>query len=104
MWDAVVCQFNPRSKKLTKGAEVSRSSRCTALNRHKLTMKFEELKVGQICKYNKGNRQVYTVVAIYKNDNTAVLAYKYDKGRYCAIHFDSDDIQFFDPIKSAKVI
>ena len=36
--DAVVCRFNPRSKKPTKGAEVSRSSRCTALNRHKLTM------------------------------------------------------------------
>ena len=102
--DAVVCQFNPRSKKLTKGAEVSRSSRCTALNRHKLTMKFEELKVGQICKYNKGNRQVYTVISIYKDNNTAVFAYKYNKGRYCLVRFETGDIQFFDPIKSAKVV
>ena len=102
--DAVVCQFNPRSKKLTKGAEVSRCSRCTALNRHKLTMKFEELKVGQICKYNKGNRQVYTVISIYKDNNTAVFAYKYGKGRYCPIRFESGDIQFFDIIKSAKVV
>ena len=67
-------------------------------------MKFEELKVGQICKYNKGNGQMHTVVAIYKNDNMAVFAYKYDKGRYCLVRFESGNIRFFDPIKSAKVI
>lgn len=67
-------------------------------------MKFEELKIGQVCQYNKGNKQVYKVTYIDRNDNTAILAYRYGEGRYCAIHFEEKHLQFFNLIKSAKVV